>query len=112
MPSMNHSGSAAGVLPEDVVLERVHQFVAQHVVGFAEAGRQGQHDPSASPSVTPPVASEISPSMTLVCSNSGWLAYSTTGCREESSCDSSVDSRAYQRSAICAVMRAASASTG
>ena len=50
MPSTNHSGRqrhALQVADRDVVLERVDQLVADHVIGFGEAGAGGQHDAAA-----------------------------------------------------------------
>ena len=44
MPSMNHSGTALSVGAENVVLKRVHELVANHVVGVGQRGAERQHD--------------------------------------------------------------------
>ncbi len=57
MPSMNHSGNACRPGPigpavdvdlrRHVVLERVDQLVAEHVIGFGEAAGKRQDDAAA-----------------------------------------------------------------
>ena len=47
MPSMNHSGRACRPFPGDVVLERVHQLVAEHVIGFGQSAGKRQNDAAA-----------------------------------------------------------------
>ena len=66
--------SAARRALGDVVLEDVHELVAEHVIVVGVDAGERHDDARASPSVTPPVPSSSCSPMTFVCSKSGWSA--------------------------------------